>query len=268
MLDLVTENSADTGQQALSGPMPLIEARGLMKSYDRRRMVLDGINLTIEAGERVALIGSNGCGKSTLLKSLIGLHPISGGTLRCFGDPVGMQGTRAQRLSMRRRTGFVFQKHCLVRRRTVLSNVIHGLFGERGSWHAFSHSLAREDWRLRAMHALAEVDLADKAMERADALSGGQQQRVAIARALVRRPRLLIADEPAASLDPVSGRNVMDLFTQLCRDHAITLIYTSHDMAHAVDYADRVVALKRGRVLFDRPAQRVTRADLKDTFDG
>src|SRR6056297_2720209 len=128
--------------------------------------------------------------------------------------------------------------------------------------------LLRRPSGARAMQALAEVDLADKALQRADALSGGQQQRVAIARALVRRPRLLIADEPAASLDPVSGRNVMELFTQLCRDHGITLLYTSHDMAHAVDYADRIVALKGGKVLFDRPAAQVTRGDLKDTFDG
>lgn len=267
MLDLVKETATRT-EEATSRPAAMIEACGLCKSYDRRKMVLDGINLRIQAGERVALIGSNGCGKSTLLKSLIGLHPISAGTLHCFGAPAGTQASRAQRLSMRRQTGFVFQKHCLVRRRTVLSNVIHGLFGDSGSWRAFSHSLAKEDWRARAMQALAEVDLADKAMERADALSGGQQQRVAVARALVRRPSLLIADEPAASLDPVSGRNVMELFTQLCRDHEITLLYTSHDMTHAIDYADRVVALKGGKVHFDRSAAKVSRADLQETFDG
>jgi phosphonate transport system ATP-binding protein len=270
MLDLVTDRPSGTTAKAQAPGQcdPLIAARGLCKSYDRRRMILDGVDLEIRAGERVALIGSNGSGKSTLLKSLIGLHPISGGTLHCFGDPVDARGSRKQRLAMRRQTGFVFQKHCLVRRRTVLSNVIHGLFGDAGSWRAFSHALAPVEWRARAMQALAEVDLADKALERADALSGGQQQRVAIARALVRRPRLLIADEPAASLDPVSGRNVMEAFTQLCRDHGITLLYTSHDMAHAVDYADRIVALKGGKVLFGRPAAQVTRADLKDTFDG
>jgi phosphonate transport system ATP-binding protein len=142
------------------------------------------------------------------------------------------------------------------------------MFGEPGSWRAFSHSLAPLAWRHRAMQALVDVDLEHKALHRADALSGGQQQRVAIARALVRRPRLLIADEPAASLDPVSGVNVMDLFTKLCRTQGITLLYTSHDMAHAMDYADRIVALKGGRVFFDRPVNRVTPADLKDTFDG
>jgi len=162
----------------------------------------------------------------------------------------------------------VFQKHCLVRRRTVLSNVIHGLFGAPGSWRAFSHSIAPEPWRQRALEALDAVNLADKAMMRADALSGGQQQRVAIARALVRRPRLLIADEPAASLDPVSGRNVMDLFQSLCGGQGITLLFTSHDMKHALDYATRVVALKQGRVLFDKPSGRVSQSDLNETFHG
>jgi phosphonate transport system ATP-binding protein len=251
-----------------ANPAPLIEARGLIKTYDRRTTVLNGIDLDIREGERVALIGANGSGKSTLLKSLIGLHPISGGTLTCFGHPVGPEAGRAQRLHMRRQTGFVFQKHCLVRRRTALSNVIHGLFGEPGSWRAFAHSLAPLEWRNRAMQALADVDLDHKAMERADALSGGQQQRVAIARALVRRPRLLIADEPAASLDPVSGHNVMALFSDLCRTQGITLLYTSHDMDHAMDHADRIVALRGGKVFFDRPVVKVTQADLKDTFDG
>jgi phosphonate transport system ATP-binding protein len=270
MLDLkrdveIRKPQAGGAPHAMAGP--LIAARGLVKAYDRRTTVLHGVDIDIHEGERVALIGANGCGKSTLLKCLIGLHPITDGALTCFGEPAGQGGNRAQRLRMRRQTGFVFQKHCLVRRRTVLSNVIHGLLGDRGSWRAFSHSLAPPEWRARAMQALADVDLAEKAMDRADALSGGQQQRVAIARALVRRPRLLIADEPAASLDPLSGRNVMELFARLSRDLGITLLYTSHDMAHALDYADRVIALKRGRVFFDRPVGKVSHADLKETFD-
>lgn len=267
MLDLEVETLSDP-QQREADQTPLIMARGLIKGYGRGSIVLDGIDLDIRRGERVALIGANGSGKSTLLKSLIGLHPISGGTLTCFGHPVGPEAGHAHRMRMRRQTGFVFQKHCLVRRRSVLSNVIHGMFGEPGSWRAFSHSLAPLAWRTRAMQALADVDLEHKALHRADALSGGQQQRVAIARALVRQPRLLIADEPAASLDPVSGVNVMELFTKLCRTQGITLLYTSHDMAHAMDYADRIVALKGGRVFFDRPVSRVTPADLRDTFDG
>lgn len=246
---------------------PVIEARGLMKSYDQRRPILKGVDLAISAGERVALIGSNGSGKSTLLRCLIGLHGISGGSLATMNQNLSARNHRAVQDSIRLKTGFVFQKHCLVRRRTVLSNVVHGFFGTPGSWRAHSHHLAPTAWRMRAMEALDDVRLADRALARADTLSGGQQQRVAIARALVRQPRLLIADEPAASLDPLSGQNVMELFARLCADHGITLLFTSHDMDHALTYANRVVALKNGRILFDKASDKVSQEDLKDTFD-
>ncbi len=247
---------------------PLITTRGLVKSYDRKTDILCGIDLRIAPGERVALIGSNGSGKSTLLKCLIGLHDITGGEVRTLGETFSLRPTSAQRQRLRRQTGFVFQKHCLVRRRTVLSNVVHGMFGLPGSWRGFSQTIAPNAWRFEALRALAEVSLADKAMMRTDALSGGQQQRVAIARALVRRPRLLIADEPAASLDPVSGRDVMRLFADLCRDHGIALLFTSHDMNQTLEFADRVVALRGGRIVFDKPSERVTQDDLGMVFNG
>ena len=118
------------------------------------------------------------------------------------------------------------------------------------------------------MQVLAEVRLADKAGARADQLSGGQRQRVAIARALIRRPRLLIADEPAASLDPAVGRDIMRIFTDLAGEHGITLVYTTHDMQHALDYSDRIVALKGGKVHFDRPTARVSRREMDGVFHG
>ena len=250
----------------MSQDAPLIETRALEKAYDRRNPVLQGIDLSIRAGERVALIGSNGSGKSTLLKCLIGLHPISGGRVQTLGEAFEHAPSPRQRAEMRRQTGFVFQNHSLVRRRTVLSNIIHGMLGEPGSWRAFSHCIAPPAWRDRAMEALIEVNLPEKAMERADALSGGQQQRVAIARALVRRPKLLIADEPAASLDPVAGRDVMELFTRLCAAQGVTLIYTSHDMSHAAKFSERVIALRAGRIQFDLPSRDLTDRELAATF--
>ena len=247
---------------------PILEIRDLAKSYGDCATVLRGVDLTIRSQERVALIGANGSGKSTLLKCLIGLHPISGGTVEALGEQFARLPSRAQRARLRRQAGFVFQKHCLVRRRSVLSNVIHGLLGASASWRGFAQAFAAEDWRRQALVALDQVNLADKAMDRADTLSGGQQQRVAIARALVRQPKLLIADEPAASLDPASGRDVMDLFGRLCRDQGITMLFTSHDMDHAVAFSDRVVALKGGRVHFDKPSRDVTERELRETFDG
>ncbi|MEM6481966.1 MAG: ATP-binding cassette domain-containing protein [Pseudomonadota bacterium] len=247
---------------------PVILTRGLQKGYDRAGPVLKDVTLDIRDGERVALIGSNGCGKSTLLKSLIGLHPISGGDVEILGQSFKTQPSSKQRSVIRKSTGFVFQKHCLVRRRSVLSNVVHGMLGAPGSWRAFSQATAPHSWRAAAMAALQEVNLADFADRRADELSGGQQQRVAVARAIIRRPRLLIADEPAASLDPVSGREVMEHFGRLCEQHGITLIFTSHDMDHARAFSDRTIALRQGRVFIDRPSRDITARDLDDTFDG
>ncbi|WP_176562639.1 phosphonate ABC transporter ATP-binding protein [Paracoccus liaowanqingii] len=244
----------------------VISTRGLCKTYPNGREVLKGIDLTVRQGERVALIGSNGCGKSTLLRCLIGLHDVTKGEVTTLDETFSGVPSSAQRSRLRRQTGFVFQKHCLVRRRTVLSNVVHGMLSEPGNWRGFAQCLAPEAWRRAALGALDKVNLADRANARADALSGGQQQRVAIARALVRRPRLLIADEPAASLDPVSGHDVMALFTRLCADHDITMLFTSHDMAHVRDYADRIVAVKAGRILFDKPAATTTDSDLEETF--
>ncbi len=247
---------------------PVITARALTKSYDKAVPILRGIDLTIRAGERVALIGPNGCGKSTFLKCLICLHPISGGAVEVLGERFSGTASGAQRRRLRRKAGFVFQKHCLVRRLSVLSNVIHGHLGEPGSWRGVSHTIAPGAWRRQAMAALEAGNLADRALDRADTLSGGQQQRVAIARGLVRQPQLLMADEPAASLDPAAGREVMSLFAKLCRDHNITLLFTSHDMAHAVRYSDRVVALKDGVVRMDLPSHEVSETTLQDHFDG
>jgi phosphonate transport system ATP-binding protein len=264
MLDMPARRSAPAARAGAAAPV--IRTRDLEKSYDRRGTVLRGIDLEVRAGECVALIGANGSGKSTLLRCLIGLSPISGGEVETLGEAFRGAPSAAQRARLRRQTGFVFQQHCLVRRLSALSNVVHGMLGAPGSWRGFSQALAPADWRARAQAALAAVNLADKALARADTLSGGQQQRVAIARALVRGPRLLIADEPAASLDPVAGDEVMALFARLARDNGITLLFTSHDMAQTLRYADRILALRDGRLCLDRPAASVTEAELAQVF--
>lgn len=245
----------------------LVRVEALRVSYPRRAVVLDGIDLEFRQGERIALIGANGSGKSTLLRCLVGLLPFSSGRIELFGQAFSQRPNPALRSIIRRNTGFIFQRLGLVGRRTALSNVTHGLFGEPGSWRGFSHSTAPMEWRNRALAALASVNLEAMARHRVDRLSGGQQQRVAIARAIVRQPSLLIADEPAASLDPVSGLEAMRLFSNLSRDHNITLLFTSHDMAHARDFSDRVLALKHGRILFDRPTAKVNTNDLAMLYD-
>lgn len=229
------------------------------------RRVLDGLDLTVGAAERVALIGPNGAGKTSLLNAVVGLAPITAGRVEALGRDLAAGGARA---AVRGETGYVFQRHALVKRRTVLSNVLHGLLHRPGAWRAWSAMLAPEAWRAEAMEALAEVGLADRAADRADRLSGGQAQRVAIARALVRRPRLVIADEPTASLDPAAGREVMSLFSRIVAKRGVALLFTTHDMADALAYADRVVALKGGRIVLDRRPAEVKPGELEAVFDG
>ncbi|MEO0680250.1 MAG: ATP-binding cassette domain-containing protein [Pseudomonadota bacterium] len=228
------------------------------------RDVLHGVSLTVAPAERVALIGPNGAGKTTLLHAAIGLAPPAAGRAEALGQPLT---SRAGRARARAAAGFVFQKHGLVRRRSALSNVLHGLMSRPGAtWRGWSATLAPAAWRAEALDALAEVGLADRAADRADRLSGGQAQRVAIARALVSRPRFVIADEPTASLDPAAGAEVMALFTEVVSRRGAALLFTTHDMRHALDHADRIVALRDGRVAFDRPAADLSPTTLEALF--
>lgn len=246
----------------------LIRTRDLRKGYGSADPVLAGISVDIGEGERVALIGANGSGKSTLLRSLIGLHDVSGGSIRIFDRSFSGRPTSAAARSIRSQIGFVFQSHSLVRRLSALSNVVHGKLGLAGSWRAWHQAIAPSHWRDEAADALTAVNLLDKAYYRADTLSGGQQQRVAIARALIRKPRLFIADEPAASLDPSAGHDVMMRLADLARSTGTTLVFTTHDMDHALTYANRVLALKKGGIFLDQSSSCLTKQDLNAVFDG
>ncbi|HMQ57393.1 MAG TPA: ATP-binding cassette domain-containing protein [Rhizobiaceae bacterium] len=244
----------------------ILNAIGLWKSYGADVTVLRDVELTVREGESVALIGANGSGKSTLLKCLVGLLAIDRGEIDLFGCRVRRDGRGAALRAIRRQTGFVFQNHGLVRRLCALSNVVHGRLGDGGSWLAVHHAIAPAAIRREAFAALDAVGLADKAMARADELSGGQAQRVAIARALVRKPRLLIADEPAASLDPAAGHEVMHTFARIAASGTSTLLFTTHDMEHALHFATRIVGLRQGVVALDAPAATLRRSDLEHLF--
>jgi len=244
-----------------------IRLADVSKAYPRGPKVLRQISLRIAEGEIVALIGSNGSGKSTLLKCIAGVHPIDTGTAEVFGESFGPGAGAPVLARIRRHIGFVFQHHGLVRRLTVLSNVVHGRLGHGGSWRAFHQMVAPGEMRREAMEALRMVGLEDKAQSRADALSGGQAQRVAIARALIRKPRLLIADEPAASLDPVAGHDVMQAFVGIAQSNATTLVFTTHDLEHALEYGRRVIALRNGAIVMDRPAATLSRAELSEVYE-
>ena len=240
--------------------------RGVGKAFTAGQPVLDGIEFSIPAGQSVALIGSNGAGKSTLLRCCMHLIAPDRGTVYLFGQPLQAQ-TEAGLRALRAQVGFVFQKHNLVPRLSALSNVLHGALTRSAPGRAWFQGTAPKALREEAMHCLDRVGLADKAMQRADHLSGGQSQRVAVARALMQRPRFLVADEPAASLDPVSGDEVMGLFASLVQREGLTLLFTSHDLGHALRYADRVIALNHGRVVKDTLSARTDATELRALYD-
>ncbi len=214
---------------------------------------LDKVSLTVRPGEMVALIGASGSGKSTLLRTIDGLQQADPGSgrLEVFDRKVQKDGRMAKGLRYRRRdVGFIFQSFNLVGRLNLFSNVLIGALGRIPTWRGMFGLFANED-RERAMAALERVGVAEFAGRRTSKLSGGQKQRAAIARALVQRAKMVLADEPIASLDPVSARKVMELLQELNRRDGLTVIVSLHQVDYATRYCKRVVALKAGKIIYD-----------------
>ncbi|MFQ3623087.1 MAG: ATP-binding cassette domain-containing protein [Acetobacteraceae bacterium] len=246
-----------------AGPLE-IAVEGLAKRFGDAA-VLEDVSLSVRRGERVALIGANGAGKSTLLRCLVRLVEPDAGETVLLGETVRALDRRGLR-RLRRRVGFVFQRHNLVPRLSVLSNVVHGALGRAGPL-AVHQAVAPAALREEAIACLDRVGLARLARQRTDTLSGGQSQRVAIARALMQRPEVMLADEPVASLDPAAGEEVMALFATLTSKAGVTLLFTTHAMTHALAYADRVLGLRGGRIALDAPAHPGLARELERFFD-
>lgn len=239
-----------------------LEVRGLTKAFKKGEPVVDRLDFFVRQRESVALIGANGAGKSTALRAALRLIEPDVGEVMLFDTP--LMTADAKRLRRTRAdVGFVFQKHNLVPRVSALSNVVHGHLGRRGGISGWSQALAPEPIREQAFACLDRVGLAAHAAKRADQLSGGQSQRVAIARALMAKPKMIVADEPVASLDPVAGEEVMTLFSDLVREEGITLLFTTHHVDHALAFADRVLALKAGKLVLDRLSRDIQADELR-----
>ena len=245
----------------------VISVREAVKSYGARK-ALDGVSLEIGRGEMVALIGPSGSGKSTLLRAITGMAKIDKGTgvVEAFGETVQAQGRISDQVrGVRARIGMVFQQFNLVGRLTLYSNVALGMLGRISFVRGLFGWWPRVE-KTAVMSALARVGVADYAGQRAGTLSGGQQQRAAIARALVQKAEVILADEPVASLDPVSARKVMDLLCALNRDEAISVVVSLHQVDYAMRYCKRIVALKAGKIVYDGPSTGLDHAKLVDIY--
>ncbi len=227
--------------------------------------MISGVSLTIAPGSLVALIGANGAGKSTLLRCIPRLIEPDHGKIEIFGRSVLGSSRNLQKI--RASIGFVFQKHNLVGRLSALTNVVHGAQSRGYGPRAWSQAVAPALLRAEAMDCLGRVGLASASGQRADSLSGGQSQRIAIARALMQRPEIVLADEPAASLDPQAGDEVMRLFASLMRMEAKTVVFTSHNLSHALEFADRIIAIGGGRIVLDAPSASLREHELRSLYD-
>jgi len=233
-----------------------------------RRVALDDVSFNVPTGEMVALIGASGSGKSTLLRHIGGLVAADAGTIRIDGRPVQESGRISRHVrALRAEIGFIFQQFNLVGRLAVMTNVLAGLIHCRPLWRTLFMHFASAD-KQAALEALARVGLEDRATQRASTLSGGQQQRAAIARTLVQRARVVLGDEPIASLDPTSARRVMDSLARVNREDKVTCLVSLHQVEYALEYCARTIALAAGRVVFDGPSRDLTPEILARVYGG
>ncbi|MCY1278603.1 Phosphate-import ATP-binding protein PhnC [compost metagenome] len=243
-----------------------IEVRGLSKSFRADRKALDEVTLRVAPGEMVALLGASGSGKSTLLRHMAGFVTADAGEILVNGRPVQRDGRLARNVrQVRGEIGFVFQQFNLVGRLPVITNVLVGMLARIPKWRSLFRIFKADEMRA-GLDALAQVGIDDYAFQRASTLSGGQQQRAAIARTLVQNARVILADEPIASLDPESSRRVMSLLTQINRTRKVAVVVSLHQVDVAMRYCPRVVALRHGKVVYDGPSAALTPAMLRDLY--
>ena len=214
----------------------------------------------------MGIIGTNGSGKSTLIRTINRMHDITEGTLTVDGiNVMELQGKSLR--AFRRKIGMIFQSFNLITRTTVIKNVLTAFVPELPWWRAFL-GIFRKEEKIAALEALDQMGILDKAFVRADQLSGGQQQRVALARTLAQNPQIILADEPVASLDPVTARQVMDDFQRINRDMNITVIINIHHVELALQYASRVIGIREGKIVYDGPSSQVTQQILDGIYQG
>ena len=246
----------------------------LGKSYEARRRgaaegtasALSGVSFTADPGEFITVIGPSGAGKSTLLRSINRLIEPTEGTITFDGRDITHLG-RGKLREVHREIAMIFQNYNLVYRLTAIQNVLHGRLGYKNAL-AGSLGLYTEEEKLRAFELLDEVGLGEFAYRRADQLSGGQKQRVGIARSLMQEPKIMLCDEPIASLDPKSSRMVMETLQRLTRQRKITCIVNLHQVDFALEYSDRIIGLRAGQKVFEGTPDEATPQTIRSIYEG
>jgi phosphonate transport system ATP-binding protein len=246
----------------------MLKIEHLNKIYPDGTKALHDFSVEIPDGQFVVIIGLSGSGKSTLMRCINRLIEPSSGKIWLDGEDI-TAASGAELRRVRLKIGMIFQQFNLVRRSSVMTNVLSGRLGYRSTLTSVLRIFPKEDYRL-AMHNLTRVGIPQKARARADTLSGGQQQRVGIARALMQEPKLMLADEPVASLDPATSHSVMKYLEQINKEDGITVLCNLHFLSLARRYADRVLALRNdgegGHIVFDGPAKEITEAKFKEIY--
>ena len=235
--------------------------KNLKKTFQNGTKALKGVNLKINSGEFVTILGPSGSGKTTLLRSINGLENINSGEIFFRHRKIDNEYLSY----VQKKTGMIFQEFNLVNNLSTINNVLTGLLNSSSKFLSMFYLFTREQ-KLEALQSLETVELLDKAYSRADELSGGQRQRVGIARAIIKKPLLLLADEPVASLDPKASNLIMSLLKKINKEFNITILCNLHQIELATQYSDRIVGLLDGAIMFDESTQNINKANINKIY--
>jgi len=239
----------------------MLEINNLKKTFDNRTEALNGVNLKVKKGEFLSILGPSGSGKTTLLRSINGLESIDNGKISFENEKINKDNLP----EVQKKTGMIFQEFNLVNNLSAINNVLTGLLNSSSKFLSMFYLFTKKQ-KLEALKALETVGLLNKAYERVDELSGGQRQRIGIARAIIKRPKLLLADEPVASLDPKSANLIMSLLKKINKEFEITVICNLHQVELASKYSDRIVGLLEGEIIFDKTASNINKTAISEIY--
>ena len=239
----------------------MLEINNLKKTFDNGTEALNGVNLKVKKGEFLSILGPSGSGKTTLLRSINGLESIDNGKISFEKEKINKDNLP----EIQKKTGMIFQEFNLVNNLSAINNVLTGLLNSSSKFLSMFYLFTKEQ-KLEALKALETVGLLNKAYERVDELSGGQRQRIGIARAIIKRPKLLLADEPVASLDPKAANLIMSLLKKINKEFEITVICNLHQVELASKYSDRIVGLLEGEIMFDKTASNINKTAISEIY--